>query len=305
VALVALLACGDPPGASLEPMFGKSGTGPTVTATSPDTAVQDTTLDVQVSGSGFDAGSQAQWLLNGVADPRVRTNSTRYVSRSSLIANITIAIDAVPASYDVAVTTSTGKKGIGTELFVIEPRDPTATWKIPLADAGLGFASDGLKGDGTYSVYANGVCGVTGKIFATASGSNTGDATIQTSKVKNCTRRFTLRYPDASESVLSFNNLLQLENTQFSIPVGTHLNRRLIVNPGAITNNPSRCGRLLFGVNGTVGPGSDSVTVTRIDASTWQVQSQAAPNNHAYCENNGQLYPMPVSFIVVSSSPVP
>ena len=98
------------------------------------------------------------------------------------------------------------------------PTDPTATWKIPLADAGLGFASDGQYGDGTYSVYADGVCGVSAKIFATTAASNSGDATIQVAKAKNCTRRFTLHYPDAfTETVLSFNNLLQLQNSTYLI----------------------------------------------------------------------------------------
>jgi probable HAF family extracellular repeat protein len=90
-----------------------------VTATSPSSSARDTTLDVQVSGSGFDRGSQAVFLLDGVADARVRTNSTRYVSQGQLVANLTIALDAVPERYDVMVTTSKGKKGIGTELFTV------------------------------------------------------------------------------------------------------------------------------------------------------------------------------------------
>lgn len=55
-----------------------------------------------------------------------------------------------------------------------------------------------------------------------------------------------------------------------------------------------------------VGAGSDSVLVTRLDARSWQVQSQAAPDQQrAYCENNGALYSMPVSFVVVSSANLP
>jgi hypothetical protein len=107
--------------------------------------------------------------------------------------------------------------------------------------------------------------------------------------------------------VISFNNLNDLENTTYSIPIGATVNRRLVVNPGVLANNPSRCGKLFFGVGplGDKGVGSDSVAVTRIDASTWQVQSQAAPNDRALCESNGQLYEMPVSFVVVSSYPLP
>jgi hypothetical protein len=143
-------------------------------------------------------------------------------------------------------------------------------------------------------------------IFATTAGSSSGDATIQTAKAKNCSRRFLLRYPDGgSESVLSFNNLNVLQNTGYAIPIGSTVKRRLILAPGSVNNNPSRCGRLLFGPNGTVGPGSDSVTVTRLDSQTWQVQSQVAPENRAYCESNGQLYSMPVSIRIISSLPLP
>jgi hypothetical protein len=177
------------------------------------------------------------------------------------------------------------------------PTDPTATWTLPAPDGILGFASDGQ------GAYVDGACGVSATIFATPAGSNSGDATIQTSKGK-CTRRFALRYPDGTtESVLSFNNLLQLQNTTYSIPINTTVKRRLILNPGAIASNPSRCGRILFGVNGTVGVGSDSVNVTRTSANSWQVQSAAS--NLAYCEANGALYAMPVSFTVTASAPLP
>jgi hypothetical protein len=190
------------------------------------------------------------------------------------------------------------------------PIDPTDTWKIPLADASLALRSDHAYSDGTYSSYTSGVCNVSGTIFATTAASNSGDATIQTSSATHgkCGRQFTLVYPDGfTETLISFNNLNDLENTTYSIPVGTTVNRRLVVNPGVLANNPSRCGKLFFGVGplGEKGIGSDSVAVTRIDASTWQVQSQPAPHNQALCETNGQLYAMPVSFVVVSSYPLP
>ena len=96
--------------------------GVTVTATDPDSATQDTTLDVVVSGSGFDQGSQAQWAIAGVPSTKIRTNSMRFVTSKKLIANITIAIDADTGLYDVMVTASTGKKGIGSELFRVRPK---------------------------------------------------------------------------------------------------------------------------------------------------------------------------------------
>lgn len=158
-------ACGEPKGMPLEPAFAKPSGDPTVAATDPDTAVQDTTLDVTVSGTGFDNGSSAEWLLAGVADPRVRTNSTRYVSTRSLVANITIASDAVPAKYDVAVTTSNGKKGIGTERFVVQLRDPSAD--VDITDAGMKVTSDGR------GTYLGNTCGVGGRIYIANGG---GDA---------------------------------------------------------------------------------------------------------------------------------
>ena len=191
----------------------------------------------------------------------------------------------------------TSPPGIDVTTASAKASDPTATWTFPAVETGLGFASDGQ------GAYANGTC-VTTRIFATTAGSNSGDATIQTATSRNCTRRFTLRYPDAfTEVVPSFNNLLKLQSSTSSIPVGTTVKRRLIVAPGSLNNNPSRCGRLLFGPNGAVGAGSDSVNVTRTSASSWQVQS--AGSNLAYCEGNGQLYTMPVSFVVVSNPALP
>jgi hypothetical protein len=138
----------------------------TVTAVDPDSVVQDTTLDIRVKGSGFDRGSQAEFLLNGVVDPRVRTNSTRYAKSTELIANVTVAVDAVPTRYDVRVTTSRGKKGIGTELLAVIPVNPEIAWsnngiwvmnrdgsyKAVVASSGsywAGAASWSPDGDGT------------------------------------------------------------------------------------------------------------------------------------------------------------
>jgi probable HAF family extracellular repeat protein len=122
--LLAVFACTNtaPPSApqsTQNASAARSTSGPTVKSTSPDTATVDSTLSVHVFGSGFDAGSRAQWALQGVPSSKVVTNSTQFVSATELVANITIAPDATLASYDVMVTTSSGKGGIGTELFVI------------------------------------------------------------------------------------------------------------------------------------------------------------------------------------------
>src|SRR5688572_11241851 len=93
--------------------------GPTVKSTDPDSATVDTTLNVRVFGSGYDQGSRADWAFKGVVSDKIVTNSTVFVSSTELIANITIAGNANVGSHDVIVTTSSGKPGIGTELFVV------------------------------------------------------------------------------------------------------------------------------------------------------------------------------------------
>jgi probable HAF family extracellular repeat protein len=105
-----------------DPVAARTAGGPTVKSTSPDTATVDSTLDVHIFGSGFDVGSRANWAIKGVVSPQVVTNSTRFVSSTELVANITIARDAPIASYDVIVTASSGKGGIGTECFVVTPK---------------------------------------------------------------------------------------------------------------------------------------------------------------------------------------
>ncbi len=122
---LAFSACTDsaPPSAPLSSGIGiaksASSSGPTVRATDPDSATVDTTLNVRVLGGGFDAGSRANWAIKGVVSDKIVTNSTRFVSSTELVANITIARTAILGRYDVMVTTSSGKGGIGTELFVV------------------------------------------------------------------------------------------------------------------------------------------------------------------------------------------
>ena len=129
LALLAAAACREdrPVGPAVgDPSFAKGGssTDPTVTSTTPSTAGRDTTLDVTVAGSGFEAGSRAIWALDGdttFARTKVKTNSTTYVSNKQLIANITISLDATIDLYDVQVVTLSGRKGIGIELFAVTP----------------------------------------------------------------------------------------------------------------------------------------------------------------------------------------
>jgi len=121
--VVLALACAEP--RSTEPDvsgtgFAKAPAGPSVSSAVPDNAPQDTTLDVRVLGSGYDQGSRVDLALAGTLDSvNVHTNSTRFVASTELVANVTISRNATLAKYDVVVSTSKGKKGIGTELFLI------------------------------------------------------------------------------------------------------------------------------------------------------------------------------------------
>lgn len=101
---------------------GGSGGEVAVDSTNPSSGPQDSTLNVRIKGANFDMGSRADWALSGVVSDKVRVNSTTFVSSKELVANITIALDAAVDLYDVIVTASTGKKGIGSELFAVRPK---------------------------------------------------------------------------------------------------------------------------------------------------------------------------------------
>ena len=162
--LFAFSACMDstPPSAPLTPGISLArspgGNGPTVKSTDPDTATIDTTLSVRVLGSGYDPGSRANWAFKGVVSDKIVTNSTVFVSSTELIANITIARDANLGSHDVIVTTSSGKGGIGTELFVVTLQtmtlptiDGRSTDAMAINDAGQVVGSI-YDTDGRYAV---------------------------------------------------------------------------------------------------------------------------------------------------------
>jgi len=181
--------------------------------------------------------------------------------------------------------------------------DPTATWKIPVDDAALSLRRDRqfTSADG-FSVYADGVCRVSAKIFATTAYSNTGDATIDITSPKgnSCGRRFHLIYPDgATDFFDSFSNLNALQSTTSRIAIRTTEPRRLII--GTVP----RCGRVIFGDNGRVGEGTDKLNVTRLDGHTWHVQSGVVGSDRALCESTGAIYNLQVNFDVVASRDLP
>ena len=97
----------------------KAPSGPSVSSANPPYGDQGTTLDVQVIGSGFTQGATATWLLNGVANGHVHTNSTTFNSSTQLTANITIDPDAQLAFWDVQVALAGGKNGVGSDAFEV------------------------------------------------------------------------------------------------------------------------------------------------------------------------------------------
>ena len=136
-ALVLVSACADQPtqpDPDISFAKGGGGGGPKVDAADPPSAPQDITLDVRVIGSGFDNGSVVKFLQGGQSTPKIVTNSSTFIDKNNIIANITIAVDAEVTLYDIEVTSSRGKKGIGSELFsvtsaqsqpVVQAVDPT------------------------------------------------------------------------------------------------------------------------------------------------------------------------------------
>jgi hypothetical protein len=86
----------------------------------PSATTRDTTINVRIIGSGFDRNMTAKWAIDSIVTSAVAVNSTRYVSATELVANITVSSDAPLTEYDIIITsTKGGKPGIGTEIFEI------------------------------------------------------------------------------------------------------------------------------------------------------------------------------------------
>ena len=229
---------------------GSGGGGATsiaVTSASPATAAQDTTLDVTIYGSGFVKGAMATWSLKGDTS-LVHVKATKLVNSTQLIATVTVPGTAPVASYDVQVALSDGKKGVGAELFTVTLADPTVTWMLPLADAGLALTSDRKFADatGTYSVYSDGVCAVSTWVEMAADDPFPGFAHISMSGngKSSCARSFMLRYPDGTTELQGGATQRGLEDLTRIIAPGETQPRTLAILAAAAR---SRCGRVLFG----------------------------------------------------------
>jgi hypothetical protein len=288
----------------------------TVTAATPPQATQDTSLDVSVTGTGFTTGAKAVWSLNGDTT-LVHVKSTKRVSDTQLVASIVIPANAPTVSYDIQVMLVGGKKGVGAELFTVTLKDPTAQFWFPLNDAALGLQSDHLSAyvQGGVSVYGDGLCGVHARIFSTAAGSNSGDATMQTDNnrfadrhCRDYPRKLGIILRDDGGNVVTqlsstvFMNVHDVENTTDQIAVGSTALR------GLTLGEDPHCNGLRWTLvmpDQTTPSGANQVNVTRTSANNWHVQTQPYPNDKAYCLGDGRLYHVPVDFTVVADRPLP
>jgi len=209
--------------------------------------------------------------------------------------------------------------------FAKAPADPTSQWKLPLQTAGLGLISDGRLSDGTYSVYADGVCGVTGRVFLGGSG----DATLQTdnprvrSQVCQTFRTMTVVYPvgdpvypgGGTETSQVFVNLRNIANASTTIGLGyaNRVERLFVVNP----NQATRCDALKWG-SGQLASGvvlnGDNVWVERLNSTTYHIYTKdldpvagnrIAGANKATCASTGQLHHLSVDLMIVANQPLP
>src|SRR5512140_2367946 len=77
-----------------------------VTSATPASAYQGTlSLDVVVTGSGFDSSAKVQYFVTGTTNPGgVTVRSVTYRKSSELVTTIDVAEGAVLSSYDIQVT---------------------------------------------------------------------------------------------------------------------------------------------------------------------------------------------------------
>lgn len=116
---------------------GGSTSGPAVAAVTPSFGRQGQVLvGVRITGSGYDNSAIASWERDGLPDPAIRVLATRFLTSSELEADIEIDGDADVDLYDVSVTLSSGKRGIGIESFEVT----TAVVAADLCSTSNGFS---------------------------------------------------------------------------------------------------------------------------------------------------------------------
>lgn len=128
-----------------------------VTAATPSSAVQGTfSLDVVVSGSGFNSSAKVQYFVTGTTNPGgITVKKVVYRNSNELVTTVDVADTAVLASFDIQVTLSNGRKGKGTTLFSVKtkPTGPSQAPTYPPARHYQGFTSNGGGTTATSRLY--------------------------------------------------------------------------------------------------------------------------------------------------------
>lgn len=115
-----------------------------VTSADPPSAPQGTlSLDVTVSGSGFDNSAQVDFLVTGTTNPGgITVRNVKVTGPKKLIATIDVAEAAVIDKFDIQVSLSGGRKGKGTSLFAVLAKGSND----PCAAPGLDFPAFTFRG---------------------------------------------------------------------------------------------------------------------------------------------------------------
>jgi hypothetical protein len=174
---------GTPSGPDLEAAGGDE-SDPVVSSAEPRLVPPNVTLDLRVFGSGFDEGSRVDVATDGVPSPKVRTDLTRFVRKGEVVATITTAADVPLGPYDIVLTDTKGKQGVGTELIDVDSTSgiqvntstTSTTGTEPRGGFNIVYAIliDGASSGG-HPVNANG--------SATVTGMSAGEHTIELDEV--------------------------------------------------------------------------------------------------------------------------
>lgn len=132
-----------------------------VTAADPSSTTQGTlSLDVTVSGSGFDSSASVAFLVTGTTNPGgITVKNVKITGPKKLIATIDVADAAAIASFDIQVTQSGGRKGKGTSLFAVLAKTSNDPCAAPGIDfPAFTFREQSAKGQQVYVADATGKC---------------------------------------------------------------------------------------------------------------------------------------------------
>jgi len=119
----------------------------TVKAATPASAYQGDSLDVVVTGSGFDPSAKVQYFVSGTTNPGgITVTAVKVANSGELTTTLVVSSDADLANFDIVVTLDSGRKGKGTTLFSVMAKPgngPAPTPTYPQARYWHMFASNG------------------------------------------------------------------------------------------------------------------------------------------------------------------